>query len=143
MVPIAVSKGFLGSITGLDKPTCLPRSYKKGGHDFLDAVIDLASHADVVRGFVARFKNICVGGYHRSTQWLCRFSGSFNPYLCKGTVYLSKVPYRYFRGPLVLELSTYIIGLHEAYDFHHTLFCHPTLFMLFSFLPFPRRFLAA
>ena len=24
---------------GSDKPTCLLRSYKKGGHDFLDAVI--------------------------------------------------------------------------------------------------------
>ena len=48
-----------------------------------------------------------------------------------------------FQGPLVLELSTHIIGLHEAYDFHHTLFCHPTLFMLFSCLSLPRRFFAA
>ena len=39
----AVSKGLLGLITGSDKPTCLPRSYKRGGHDFLDAVIVLPS----------------------------------------------------------------------------------------------------
>ena len=47
-----------------------------------------------------------------------------------------------FEGPLVLELSTFMIGLHEAYDFHHT-FCYPTLFTLFSCLSLPRRFFAA
>ena len=49
-----------------------------------------------------------------------------------------------FEGPLVLESSTFIIGLHEAYDFRHTFFCHPTLlFMLYSCLSLPRRFFAA
>ena len=48
-----------------------------------------------------------------------------------------------FEEPLVLELSTYIIGLHEAYDFHHTLFSHLTLFMLFSCLSLSRRFFIA
>ena len=47
-----------------------------------------------------------------------------------------------FEGPLVLELSTFIIGLHEAYHFHHT-FRYPTLFTLFSCLSLPRRFFAA
>ena len=48
-----------------------------------------------------------------------------------------------FEGPLVLELSTHIIRLHEAYDFHHTLFGHPTVFTLFSCLSLPLRFFAA
>ena len=39
----AVSKGFVGPITGSDKPTYLLRSYKRGDHDFLDAVIVLPS----------------------------------------------------------------------------------------------------
>ena len=43
IVSTAVSKGFLGPIMGSDKPTCLLHSYKKGGHDFLDAVIVLPS----------------------------------------------------------------------------------------------------
>ena len=43
IVSTAVSKGFLGPITGSDKPTYLPRSLKKGGHDFLDPVIALPS----------------------------------------------------------------------------------------------------
>ena len=43
IVPTAVTKGFVGPITGSDKPTCLQRNYKKGGHDFLDAVIVLPS----------------------------------------------------------------------------------------------------
>ena len=47
-----------------------------------------------------------------------------------------------FEGPLVLELSTFIIGLHEAYHFHHT-FRYPTLFTLFFCLSLPRRFFAA
>ena len=33
----------MGPITGSDEPTCLPRSYKRGGNDFLDAVIVLPS----------------------------------------------------------------------------------------------------
>ena len=39
----AVSKGFVGPITGSDKPTYLLRSYLRGDHDFLDAVIVLLS----------------------------------------------------------------------------------------------------
>ena len=47
---MAVTKGFVGTITGSDRPTCLPRSYKRGGHDFLDAVIVLPSGFAVSRG---------------------------------------------------------------------------------------------
>ena len=48
-----------------------------------------------------------------------------------------------FWGPLVLELSTSNHWFTLTYDFHHTLFCHPTLFTLFSCLSLPRRFFAA
>ena len=43
IVPTAVTKEFVGPITSSDKPTCLTRSYERGGHDFLDAVIVLSS----------------------------------------------------------------------------------------------------
>ena len=39
----AVSKEFVGPMTGSDKPTCLPRNYKNGGPYFLHAVIVLPS----------------------------------------------------------------------------------------------------
>ena len=66
----------MGPITGSDKPSCLPRSFKKGGHDFLDAVIVLPS------GFAVS-------------------PGIYPPYLCMETVYLSEVSY--IRHSSVLE----------------------------------------
>ena len=53
VVPTEVSKGFLRQITGSDKPTYLPRSYKRGSHDSLDAVIVLPSGFAVFPGYLA------------------------------------------------------------------------------------------
>ena len=137
------------------------RIHKKGGHDFLDAVIVLPSGFAISPGHLPA---VPVHGNGASQQGPlykthCILLAVLERVFLKGAQFGGESLLawdRYIRGfserqkiivtfqrPLVLELSTHIIGLHEAYDFHHTLFCHPTLFMLFSCLSLPRRFFAA
>ena len=136
----------MGPIIGSNKPTCLPRSYKRGGHDFLDAVIVLPSGFALCPGHfpavsvhgngVSVLERLFLKGAQFSGKSLLSWDRSIRCLSERQKIIVT------FEWPLVLELSTYIIGLHEAYDFHHTLFCHPTLFTLFSCLSLPRRFFA-
>ena len=137
----------MGLITGSDKPTCSPLFYPVA-LPFLRVIYPPSLCTETVylskilyiRHIV--FFSLFLRGYFLKGA---RFGGesllSWDRSI-RGFSERQKIIVT-FEGPLVLELSAYIIGLHETYDFHHTLFCHPTLFMLFSCLSLPRRFFAA